>query len=153
MDNINISLADPVRSLLDEIANIDPKTRLYRYATARLELTAGDLAECRRAHPDAGYWLSLRAEAGQPGQALPSRSEALTRLQAGEASLEDVASWLLTPGDEIVEPDTLIPLHQHALAVAFEPMPCSSCAVPVGPSPSSASSSPTRRRPGARFVD
>jgi hypothetical protein len=119
MDNINISLADPVRSLLDDIANVDPKTRLHLYATARLELTAGDLAECRRSHPDAGYWLSLRAEAGQPGQALPSRSEALTRLQAGEASLEDVASWLLTPGDEIVEPDTLIPLHQHALAVAL----------------------------------
>jgi hypothetical protein len=119
MDNIKLSLADPVRSLLDDIANVDPKTRLHLYATARIELTAGDLAECRRAHPDAGYWLSLRAEAGPPGQALPSRSEALNRLQAGEASLEDVASWLLTPGGEIVEPDTLIPLHQDALAVAL----------------------------------
>lgn len=119
MDNIKLSLTGPVRSLLNDIANVDPQTRLHLYATARVELTAGDLAECRREHPDAGYWLSLRAEVGQPGQALPSRSEALIRLQTGEASLEDVASWLLTPGDEIVEPDSLIPLHQHALTVAL----------------------------------
>jgi len=119
MDKTNTPLADAVQNFLDDIAHVDPTTRLHLYASARIELTTGDLAECRRAHPDAGYWLSLRAEAGQPGQALPSRSEALLRLQAGEASLEDVASWLLTPGDETVEPDTLIPLHQHALAVAL----------------------------------
>jgi tetratricopeptide (TPR) repeat protein len=118
MDDTNIELS-AVRGLLDEVAAADPQARLHLYATTRVELRAEDLAECRRAHPDAGYWLSLRAEAGQPGQALPSRSEALIRLQAGEACLEDVASWLLTPGDEIVEPDSLIPLHQHALTVAL----------------------------------
>lgn len=118
-ERAEVELSEPIKYFFDALAAADAASRLSLYASAPVPLTPDDVARARVTHREISGWLALRLEAGPPGQALPTLDEAVRRLHAGDATLADVAAWLMTPSTAIVVPDALFASLERALAVAL----------------------------------